>query len=79
MLTLAYFTVNARMINIIHIRRVERFEFTLLSLLCQTFFGGGGGNGRGRIVSNVKKKSQWTNTLLELLLAALNYNTTFCF
>lgn len=43
MLTLAYFTVNARMINIIHIRRVERFEFTLLSLLCQTFFGGGGG------------------------------------
>lgn len=79
MLTLAYFTVNARVINI-HIRRVVRFEFTLLSLLCQTFFGeGGGGNGRGRIFSNVKKKSQWTNTLLELLLAALNYNTTFCF
>lgn len=43
MLTLAYFTVNARMINIIHIRRVVRFEFTLLSLLCQTFFGEGGG------------------------------------
>lgn len=56
MLTLAYFTVNARVINIIHIRRVVRFEFTLLSLLCQTFFGeGGGGNGRGRIFSNVKK------------------------
>lgn len=54
MLTLAYFTVNARMINIIHIRRVVRFEFTLLSLLCQTF-SGGGGNGRGRIFSNVKK------------------------
>lgn len=45
MLTLAYCTVNARMINIIHIRRVVRFEFTLLSLLCQTFFGGGGGGG----------------------------------
>lgn len=42
MLTLAYFTVNARVINI-HIRRVVRFEFTLLSLLCQTFFGEGGG------------------------------------
>lgn len=55
MLTLAYFTVNARVINIIHIRRVVRFEFTLLSLLCQIFFGGGGVMEGAEFVPNVKK------------------------
>lgn len=65
MLTLAYCTVNARMINIIHIRRVVCFwVYFIISPLPGFFFLGGGGKGRGRLFSNVKKKSQWTNTLL---------------